>query len=269
MTMARRTWSQVILSAIAVGAIAVAVRAQALPDLGTSEAAAREQAIQSIFGGTIPWIGVAVFKAASPVRRTALAQGAVAWAKVFVQSAAFRTAYETVRTQSRPEPPQVTSGDPVQEQRAEFDKSVAEMRANMAGQSPEIRKAIEDTIKQMQEQMDAQLKNPEMMKLMRDAAVAERAQRQEEYAKRIREFDAAHPTDPRAAVVAVLQRFIEVSGTVDFDAKLVKSQGGKMVFANPDYESRSSEWKMCFRAGREPLAAARAAVQVWLRELGR
>lgn len=267
--MSRKAWSGIVASVVALAAFASVARGQALPDLGGPESEAREQTVQAVFGGNLPYLGVAAFKMASPARRVALAQAAIAWAKVFVQSAAFRTAYETVRTQSRPEPPKTTSGDPVQEQRAEFDKTGAEMRANMAGQSPEIRKAIEDTIKQMQEQMDAQLKNPEMMKLMRDAAVAERAQRQEEYAKSIREFDAAHPTDVRVAVALRLQHFLDECGTVDFDAKLEKSQGGNMVFANPEYESRSSEWKMCFRAGREPFAAARAAAQAWLKELGR
>jgi hypothetical protein len=69
-------------------------------------------------------------------------------------------------------------------------------------------------------------------------------------------------------VANVLQQFLAAGADVDFDAKLTPS-GGAMTFVNPDYEQKSSEWKMCFRAGRAPVAAARAAGQAWLKELGR
>lgn len=38
---------------------------------------------------------------------------------------------------------------------------------------------------------------------------------------------------------------------------------------NESYESKPSEWKLCYRAGKEPVAAARVAVGAWLKELGR
>jgi len=42
-----------------------------------------------------------------------------------------------------------------------------------------------------------------------------------------------------------------------------------MRFVNESYESKSSEWKLWYRAGKEPVPAARAAVGAWLKELGR
>ena len=41
-----------------------------------------------------------------------------------------------------------------------------------------------------------------------------------------------------------------------------------MVSENPAYERKPGQWKMCYRAGKEATAAARAAVQAWLKELG-
>jgi hypothetical protein len=255
-------------AAIGIAALAVVVHGQALPALGTAESEVREQLVQSIFGGTVPFVGVAVFKAASPAQRTSLVQSSIAWAKAFTQSAAFKAAYDTVRARNRPEPPTEEPAIDSAGQRADFEKQVAEMRKNMAGQPAEVQKIVEDTIKQMRDQMDKTANDPAMAKMMRDAAGAQRTAHQEQYAKDLREYDAKHPVDAQAAVANVLQQFMATCADVDFDAKLTSS-GGAMVFVNPDYEQKSSEWKMCFRAGRAPVVAARAAGQAWLKALGR
>ncbi len=39
------------------------------------------------------------------------------------------------------------------------------------------------------------------------------------------------------------------------------------MFANPDYEAKDGQWKMCFRAGRGVVEAAREEAQAWLKEL--
>jgi hypothetical protein len=64
-----------------------------------------------------------------------------------------------------------------------------------------------------------------------------------------------------------LREFLAVSADVDFAAKLT-SKNGKMIFENPSYEQKPGQWKMCFRAGKDATAAARAAAQAWLKELG-
>src|SRR5262249_34386946 len=71
----------------------------------------------------------------------------------------------------------------------------------------------------------------------------------------------------KPVVARRLREFLQLSADVDFDARL-KTQDGRSVFENPAYQAKSSQWKMCFRAGREATAAARAAVQAWLTELG-
>lgn len=71
-----------------------------------------------------------------------------------------------------------------------------------------------------------------------------------------------YPADPNKLIKKRLEEFLEVSGSVDFDARL----NGRM-FANPEYESKSDKWKMCYRAGKEVVAAARDEAQKWLKEL--
>lgn len=71
-----------------------------------------------------------------------------------------------------------------------------------------------------------------------------------------------YPSDPNKLIKKRLEDFLEVSGTVDFDAKL----NGNM-FANSEYEGKSDKWKMCYRAGKEVVGVAREEAQKWLKEL--
>ena len=75
--------------------------------------------------------------------------------------------------------------------------------------------------------------------------------------------------DKNQKVKAALQEFLDISGDIDFKAQLLpKNQYGIQQFANPVYErEKSREWKMLFRAGKEPVAAARTFAQNWLKEL--
>lgn len=76
------------------------------------------------------------------------------------------------------------------------------------------------------------------------------------------------PATGREAVKERLREFLRESADVDYNAKLVR-RDGKMVFANETYEDeKSGEWKICYRAGKEPVAKARAIAQAWLKELG-
>lgn len=76
------------------------------------------------------------------------------------------------------------------------------------------------------------------------------------------EDDKKMPADPNELIKKRLEKFMEISATVDFDATLDGSQ-----FANPEYEKKSDQWKMCYRAGKAVIAAAREEVAVWLKEL--
>ncbi|MFN8134973.1 MAG: hypothetical protein U0Z17_07030 [Bacteroidales bacterium] len=75
--------------------------------------------------------------------------------------------------------------------------------------------------------------------------------------------------DKNQKVKAALQEFLDISGDIDFKAQLLpKNQYGIQQFANPVYErEKSREWKMLYRAGKEPVAAARTFAQNWLKEL--
>jgi hypothetical protein len=70
------------------------------------------------------------------------------------------------------------------------------------------------------------------------------------------------PADANELIKQRLKEFLDISATVDFDAKLNGS-----VFANPQYEAKSGQWKMCYRAGKGVVEAAREEAQAWLKAL--
>ena len=256
------------LALVLIAGLAV-LRADVWTDMGTQESEAKNESVRAIVTGSIPWVGAQVFKKAPPAMRTAMVQKAVAWAKLYLQSPAFKSSYDMARSNLKPEAPKATGtwAEQLKKQREEFDKSAAEMRKNAAGQSKEIRDMIENTIKQMQTQLDAQAKDPEMMKTMDNAMAQSRVAAQEKYKQDMARFDQEHPASAQMAIAQRLHHFLDVANSVDFNAKLVQS-GSTMKFANPAYEQKPTEWKLCFRAGREPVEAAKALATAWLKEIG-
>lgn len=62
-----------------------------------------------------------------------------------------------------------------------------------------------------------------------------------------------------------LQDFNTLARSVDYSAQ-VQTPDRFQYFVKPEYERKSSAWKMLFRLGKAPSLAAAAAEQ-WLREL--
>lgn len=74
--------------------------------------------------------------------------------------------------------------------------------------------------------------------------------------------DKLYPPDPIDMVKKRLTDFLEISATVDFDAEVRDNQ-----FVKEAYEKKNGWWKMCFRAGKPVIDAAREEAQKWLDEL--
>ncbi|GAB4014801.1 hypothetical protein GCM10028808_38370 [Spirosoma migulaei] len=82
--------------------------------------------------------------------------------------------------------------------------------------------------------------------------------------KKKAEFDAHADFHP--LLKKRLQDFIDLTETVDFEARLVP-MGYKQEFANPIYQRKPAEWKFLYRLGKEPVTEARVFAKQWLAEL--
>jgi len=160
----------------------------------------------------------------------------------------------------------LSADEQIKQQKADFEKEVVEMRKNMAGLDAETKKTMEESIKQMQAQMDKMATDPEQKELMRQMVEMQRAENQNQYAEELKVWEENYPADPRLLIKKRIGDFLDMSADVDFSAKLVQS-GSLKRFDNEEYEGKPSEWKLCFRAGKEATEAARAFTQSWLAEL--
>jgi hypothetical protein len=268
MTEVRRAAGLVLGIAVVV---AVGVGAQStLASLGVREEAARGQVVDALGSGYVPfYMAAKAFKAAAPTSRAALVTGALSWVKAYTETPAFKTAYDKRRQEDAPTAPSAKGSvdDELAKQRAERLKGLEEMKANVKKMPPEMQAQMAEAVKQMEAQIAQMDKDPQMAAMMRQGAQMQREGEQKDYQARVAAHEKRFPADPKALIARRLREFLQVSQTVDYTAKLVPSSGGKMAFANPKYEGQTAEWKLCYRAGKEAVDAARAFASDWLKQL--
>jgi len=259
-----------LITGLAAGVWAgIAMAQSSLASLGVGDATGKAIVDGWLESGSLNATPAAkAFKAATPASRAALVRSAVAWARSYTESPAFKAAYEKERQSSRPSPPEAkgTVEDELARQRAERRKAVDDMKPGLGQMAPEMRKAMEAAIKEAEaanKKMDA---DPQMVAMFRQMVEAQRAEDQEAYKGRLAAFEKRWPADPKTLVARRLLEFLDISADVDFEAKLVPA-GKLMRFADPRYEEKPPTWKLCFRSGRDAVAAAREAAQGWLKTI--
>lgn len=267
----RRSAVVLVAAAITVGALSAA---DVLGQLGVNAAAAKEAVMSDLGSGWLDYgLAAPAFRKAPVALRVQLVEGAIAWTKAYTASAEFKTAYATLRANRKPEAP-AFEGTPEQEvarqreqQAKDQAKASEDMKQALASMPAEQRKQMEAAMKAaaaVAQQMDT----PEMRKMMLDGIRMEREEKTRTYQGDLKKWQEEYPESPAPVIAKRLKAFLDTSAGVDFDAKLEK-KNGTMRFVNESYESKPSEWKLWYRAGKEPVAAARVAIGAWLKELGR
>lgn len=257
--------SGLIAGLIAATALSMAA-ADVLTELGIPASEATQMAVQGVTTGGMPWGSARQkFRAASAQQRVVIVRNVMGWAKTFTASPAFASAYAQAREHMKPEKPANALGmdDQMKQQMAELDKSEAEMKTQFANQ-PDLLKQMLANLAMARKQMLEMSKNADVRKAMDQG----NAQAKKDYEARLAKFDQEHPADVRSAIAVRLHSFLNTCGDVDFGAKLTPA-GRKMRFADEKYEQKPEAWKVCYRVGKEPLEAARAAAQEWLKEMGK
>jgi hypothetical protein len=259
-----------VTTCVFVGSLVVAAyAADVLAQLGITPQAAKE-AVDSVINSGVynPGLPAGAFRLLPPPARAEAAAAGVAWLKTYAASPEFRQQYAQIRETHKPAPPSFT-GTPEDELKKadEEQKQQAEESMKALASLPAAQRAqIEEAMKAAQA-MTAQMNTPEMRKLRLDAIKAQRTERTTQYEQELATWNRTYPETAAPLVAKRLREFLAASADVDFTAKLVAREG-RMAFENPAYEQKPGQWKMCFRAGREATAAARAGVQAWLKELG-
>jgi hypothetical protein len=256
---------------IMLGAGGAVVLAQTSPaDFGLNENDLKPRIANSLVYGNVPaYPDKKSFKAASPSVQAAFVKTAMGWAKAYTETDAFKADYSKQRASAKPNPPK-SKGTPDEQYAkylAEQRQGIENMKKNAAKMSPEMQKQMQVTIKQLEANIDQSAKNPQMEAMMKQGFGQTALDDQKDYQDRLAAWEKKYPADPQALIASRLHQFLDLSKDIPFDAKLVPNGYGKMKFADPRFEAKPDQWKLCYRAGREPVQAARAFALDWLSQI--
>lgn len=187
--------------------------------------------------------------------------------KAYTESAEFAAIYKEAREAAKPQ------GAPSAEEKIktrieQIKQDIQETETDLPKQTGNMKKMYEAQLLELKKELKA-LSNPS------DPAHAWYAQNVTDKKDRFGENMAAedlkswqedYPPTVKELVKKRLTEFLDVTNDIDFNAKLVQ-RGSKMFFADPALEAKSSEWKKCFRCGKETITAARRYAQQWLASL--
>lgn len=274
-----RQYSRLLAVAGAVGAIGVLVQQSALSQLGLTEAAARDLVVAEVRAGNelgpsgaysqLVTAGRKAYQKVPAAARGAVTTALFAWAKSYANTPAFKAAYGTIRSEMQPQHRQyaLTVEQEVQKNIQEQLASVEAIKKTAPSMPAKDRAQMLELAKQT----EANLRNPAIVNADRAEREAARAKDRAEIEAATREWQARYPAEVRGYVALTLRQFLDATAGVDFSAKVVmiQGEGGESLgFADPANRTKPWQWVECILVGPDAVAAARAAGESWLKELG-
>jgi hypothetical protein len=248
----------------------VGAQSDVLTTLGTNATDAHNSIFMTLSSGFPALAGErSAFTAASGEARAAMVRAVFVIARRFAGSADFARRYALYRDAQRPQRIEMprSGAEALGQQQQAMEQAIAQALENAAKMPADARKQLEDSIADMRKQIAELNADPEYRASVDKMAAANAQQDDAEFARRLAVFNAEFPEDVRALVARRLRQFLVTCADIDFGAQLVTGPDRQQRFVNPAYERRSRDWKMCFRAGRPAVDAARAAADEWLTTL--
>lgn len=246
-----------------------------LAQLGLTEARARAFLFDEVKSSTeaadrrtpIAVTGHRAFYKLPAAARGPAATALFAWAKGYVNSAAFRTAYAQYRREANPvDTRQVKSVDQqLADQLAESLESIEAFKKTAASLPPADRDRMLASIKEQ----ETLIRSPEWAERLRSALDLEQRGRDENNESAGRRFEERYPADPHRIVAGRLRRFLDETADADFSARIIRLTDGPdgMEFVDPAHRAKSTIWQLAVLAGAEATRAARASAEAWLKEI--
>jgi hypothetical protein len=230
----------------------------------------------SFFDGKLYYLGAKNAKNVAIGDRVAVVNELVAYAKKYIGSPEFKTAYqeyqnkksEVIRRSLPPKPAPKTIDSIKAEEKLLLEKRMAAVEPNLNSTNPNVQKSATAQVENIKKEMQA-LDDPNNLAVKRKLDMANRnyEYKLKVYNEAMQNFEAKYPSDPKPLLKQRLQDILTITADVDYAAELKEGSKGTKVFVNPVYEQKKAEWKLAFRAGKPATDAVRAAAQQWLKEL--
>lgn len=204
--------------------------------------------------------------------RIAIINQLVSYAKKYVASDEFKRKYEDDRKRYIPVKPilERINVDSIKSVvKKEIDEEIKGTQAAANSPNSKVRNAVPYRL----EALNKELKtvedgtNPRVQRKIKDIEFMNKIH-EDSYKSDLEKLDKKAPANPQDLIKRRLQELLDVTAEVDYNAQtMVHPKTGWVVFVNPDYEHKSKDWKLAFRAGKETSDIVRAAAQKWLAEL--
>ncbi|HSL20564.1 MAG TPA: hypothetical protein VK886_03450 [Vicinamibacterales bacterium] len=263
--MKRRMAGVLLVLGVCVVGLAARQGAGILQQLSIDDSQAQDSFFNALWSGS-RWIpgGQHVFKAAGPEEKAAIVRAVGTLVKAYTRTPAFRNRYAEYWERNKPQPDKPPPS--LDAQNKEMDEALRKMEESIKTMPPEMQEEMKQTVAALKAQQEASRKDPQVRAMLERGAKMQQEQSAARLKEELRAYEAEHPRNIDALIAKRLKDFLDVSASVDYNARLVK-QGNVMRFASPDLENKPDEWKLCFRAGKQATDAARAFAMEWLKEL--
>jgi hypothetical protein len=207
-----------------------------------------------------------VYKSIPANERATVVNQLFEYIKVYVNSDDFKEKYKKELENLKPSEPQVEQIQTLEDQTAQMQKAMDEQLNN-----PYLTAEQKEELKKNMETMKETFSNPEFKQQVQQANENQKIAAKDEFEKKMNTYKTELAEweklqDINYMLKKRIKAFLDLSSNIDFDAKLVKVYD-KMQFENPEYQAKSTYWKMCFRTGKETITAARVCSTKWLNEL--
>lgn len=233
--------------------------------LGISKTNADTRISTSMLEGYLAHDGIRNLKKIAVGNRTALTKDLLAYTKQQVNSAAFIKEYNAMRESFKPQPKVLQTPEEMQQALiAQARKGIADLEESIKKSDANTKKALEPLRATVQKSLkDAEDPNGKAMTNYKRNYPAMLQNYEASYKRDLADWEAKYPSNHLYFVKQRMQEFLDQTKDVDFSATLY-DKNGIQYFTNRAYESKSNNWKMAFRAGKEVVEPARAFVQEWM-----
>ncbi len=243
-----------------------------LSQLDYSEDNAKSNLFSDISGPSFYLPSFKLFKSMSSGDRVSVVETVGKYTKEFTASSDFIKRYNDYRETKKPDAPEKPkSADELKKEQKENIKKAIENMEKTKKQMPADQQAsFDETIKSFKEQLKEvdNPDNPMYSKDMENMMQQGYQQQLADYNKEVDEWNKEYPeNNPKPMIKKWLQNFLDNTKDINFKAETAADTNGKEIFVKTEFERKDNLWKMCYRAGKAPVEAARKFAQNWLKEL--
>lgn len=245
-------------------------------ELGISQSEANEWIIDNFQSGSLFFSATAQMRNLTPTKKAEVVKALGDHIRAQVESPAFALKYNEKRESEKP-----TGGVPewfnVEEklqtyiENLEYDVNGIEQELKKASGNTKTQleaalKEAKTTIKVLKDTNDPNYKKYFEKFLDDELPEEDRKIAKEQIQSDLSFWNKEFPPTVKELIKKRLKEFLDITATIDFNAKLEK-RGGRFYFVDPNLEAKDENWKRLFRAGKETILPARAYAQQWLNSL--